>query len=253
MWNNLQGLLQKHASSHAGPRLAIAFSGGLDSRFLAYAAKCALNDVLLLHATGPHIPTQESDYAKAWAKEQGLTLSCVPVDVLTIPQVRSNSKERCYYCKKYLMATFKQAAAGLQLCDGTNADDMKSHRPGLRALKELNILSPLAVCGFGKPTIRKIAQQKELDNAEQKARPCLLTRFNYDLTVTASVLNRIAAAELELEQAGLKDFRLRLCPEPLLQTTNTPHENIKNILEKHGFTHAEIYVNPEISGFFDRP
>ncbi len=248
MWHKLLQYLQKM------PRISIAFSGGLDSRFLAYAAKKANCQVLLLHASGVHIQTQESFYAQTWAKENGIDIKNISMDVLSLDAVKNNSKQRCYYCKKHLFDVFKPLAAGT-LCDGTNADDMKNHRPGLKALSEHNILSPLAACGLSKQNIRELAAKFGLDNAEQKARPCLLTRLDYNYAVTSATLERIAAAEFELEQAGLSDFRLRLCNEPILQSVehDLPVKIISEILEKHGFFDVKIYVSENISGFYDLP
>ncbi len=250
LWNKLKLFLQANAP------LAIAFSGGLDSRFLAFAAKSACIDVLLLHAQGIHVPKQETAYAIAWAKQQAIAIKCVNSHVLDIEEVKENGLKRCYFCKKYLLGTFKNMAIqeGLKLCDGTNADDMQSYRPGLQALKELEILSPLAILGFSKEMIRTIGAKKGLDNIEQKARPCLLTRLDYGLTPEQPLLKRIADAEFELEQAGLKDFRLRFCPKPVLQSLsyNISQDDIKYILKKHGFDSVDIYITEQISGFFDK-
>ncbi len=250
LWNKLKLFLQTNAP------LAIAFSGGLDSRFLAYAAKNARVEILLLHAEGIHVPKQETAYAKTWAKQQGIAIKCISTQVLDIEEVKENGLKRCYFCKKYLLGTFKDLALqeGLKLCDGTNADDMHRYRPGLQALKELEILSPLALLGFTKEMIRTIGAEKGLDNTEQKARPCLLTRLDYGFTPEQTLLKRIADAEFDLEQAGLKDFRLRFCPDPILQSL--PHtisqDIIKDVLKKHGFESADICITKYISGFFDK-
>ncbi len=248
-WEKLQLFLKKHEP------LAIAFSGGLDSRFLAYAAKLAKCKTLLLHAVGVHMPPQESAYAKAWAMQHNIAIECININVLEIDQVKNNSPTRCYFCKKHLFSIFHAIALqnNLNLCDGSNADDMQSHRPGLKALDELNIISPLASCKLDKKTIRSLGLQYGLDNTEQKAKPCLLTRLAYGLNPNAITLSRIAKAEYELEQAGLTDFRLRLCPEPMLQSLahNVQEKVINSILTKHGFTQAKIHISNSISGFFD--
>ncbi len=250
-WHTLQSFLKNY------PKLAIAFSGGLDSRFLAYAAKQSCCDVTLLHAYGAHTPTQETDFAKAWAKQHKLKIQCYEIDVLSLDAVRHNSKSRCYYCKKYLFEIFKNAAASkkLKLCDGTNADDLKEYRPGLKALKEHNISSPLASCNFNKASIRQEGKKFGLDFIEQQARPCLLTRLNYDLEITPQLLKQISSAELALEQIGLQDFRLRLCPEPILQckNLNVSEDDVKSVLKKHGFMEVQIIISQNVSGFFDQP
>ncbi len=252
-WQALQAFLQE--SSAAQP-LALAFSGGLDSRFVAHAAQQAKVPMVLYHAQGPHVPQAESRYAQDWAKEQGLTLQVFSVDVCALPHVQNNSELRCYYCKKHLLTLFTQAAQahGLRLCDGTNADDMHAHRPGLRALEEHNILSPLAACGITKSTVRELAGQTGLAWPAQKASPCLLTRLHYGMQVCPELLQRLGAAEEALHGAGVQECRLRLRPEPLLQMTiaSISAQQVQDILAQHGFSSVEVVVEEKLSGYFDR-
>ena len=235
--------------------LAAALSGGLDSRFLAHAARLASCRILLLHASGPHISPRESERARLWAAAQGLPLRVVPFDPLALPAVAENSKERCYACKKALLEALRPHAAGYTLCDGTQADDLlPPRRPGLRAGKEAGLRSPLAETGFGKARIRELAAFSGLTHVEQPARPCLLTRLAYGLRPDAGVLARLAATETELEDAGLRDFRLRLTPAPQLHVPSLPEDlrsSVTRILAAHGFA-AEILLVETLSGFFDR-
>lgn len=135
------------------PACAIAFSGGLDSRFLCHAALLCGSRVLALHAQGPHIAAQESAEAQDWARRRGLPLRLVHYSPLPLAEVAANSRERCYACKRGLMAALRATLAltgqdaPCTLCDGTNADDMRAFRPGLRALKEAGVRSPLAEAG----------------------------------------------------------------------------------------------------------
>ena len=236
--------------------LALAFSGGLDSRFLAHAARIASCNILLLHAFGPHISPRESQRAEAWAAEQGLPLRVIPFDPLILPAVAVNHKERCYFCKKALLDALRPSAAGYALCDGTQADDLRHpHRPGLRALKESGLYSPLAEAGLSKTRIRELAGFSGLAQPEQAARPCLLTRLAYGMPPDAGVLARLAAAEAELEDAGLYDFRLRLTPAPQLHVLSLPADMerpVMRILAAHGFADARLQCLEALSGFFDR-
>ncbi len=236
--------------------LALAYSGGLDSRFLAHAAQQAHCDIILYHATGPHIPQEESDFALSWAEQQSMALHVFVVDVCQLEQVCNNNKKRCYYCKKHLLALFtkKAASQGCRVCDGTNADDMQAYRPGLQALQEENILSPLAACGLHKKHIRALAKSTGLSWPEQKARPCLLTRFAYDMPVSSAMLTRVAHAERALARAGLEDFRLRLTPAPVLQTVahQVDEAVLHALLAEYGFASVQIHVEECISGFFDK-
>ena len=248
-WNFLLERLRK-----LGP-VAVAFSGGLDSRFLLHALKKAGVDVLALHATGPHMPASETHYARQWAAGQGIALQEVGVDTLALPQVASNSRERCYHCKKHLLRLLGQAAGARTVCDGTNADDVRAHRPGLRALQEAQVRSPLAEAGLTKARVRELGQATGLENWQQKARPCLLTRLQYGMRVEAQVLRRVEEAEEALLALGLTDFRLRLRPAPLLQTLPLDGEigaRALAVLEEYGFRNAEILQEGSIGGYFDR-
>lgn len=214
----------------ASPALAIAFSGGLDSRFLSHAASLLAMPIRLLHIRGPHVPQRESEEALAWAEKRGLAVTVRFLNPLDVPEVRANGRERCYHCKHYLFTMLRDFAdapdsdrEGL-LCDGSNASDLMAYRPGLRALSELGVHSPLAAAGLRKEDIRLLAAATGLDRPQQSARPCLLTRFAYDLNPTPEALTALQAAEYSLEavlgravQRGLlpsvPDFRLRLVAE----------------------------------------
>ena len=258
------------------PRMAVAYSGGLDSRFLCHAALLCGCDVLAVHVFGPHIPQQESAGAAAWAQQRGLPLRTARFDPLALPDVENNSPQRCYGCKTGLVGLLRGELAaiadgqGRVLCDGTNADDLQAYRPGLRALEEGRVRSPLAEAGLIKAAIREAARATGLDRPEQRARPCLLTRLAYGMRPDAATLARLAAAEDELarlalagglhvppeaEQAGLLgDFRLRLTPEPVLQAESMPdhlRQQVQNILQGHGFWPCKMETGGSISGFYD--
>ena len=195
----------------AMPPLVVAFSGGIDSRFLSHAALLSGCDVLAVHARGPHIPAGESAHALAWARRRGLPLLVVDFDPLSLPEVATNSRQRCYACKTGLLAAIGAALArvgqqGRVVCDGSNADDLVAFRPGLRALREAGVVSPLAESGMDKAAIRAAARATGLDDPDQRARPCLLTRLAYGLEPDADVLARLAAAEEALAGLAIPQF-----------------------------------------------
>lgn len=244
------------------PRLTLAFSGGLDSRFLAHAAQLCGCRLLAVHARGPHVDPAESAAAKAWLTRRGISFIEISHDPLVLPEARRNDRRRCYYCKAALFAAIKRAAEACPggsrvLCDGGQADDLHGYRPGLAAAREAGVFSPLAMAGMGKAEIRQAAIASGLDNPGQKARPCLLTRFNYGMEATAPLLAALAACEAEL--AALLgpdlDFRLRLRPRPLLQAAGSMGDaawpQAKAIMARHGFAGAELMERGAVSGFFD--
>lgn len=248
------------------PRFALAFSGGVDSRFLAHAARLCGCDVMAINATGPHIGSMDSGFAQAWAFGHGLKFQSIYYDPLDLEEVRYNSRQRCYGCKKGLINKIRQQLAAmneatLPLCDGGNADDKRMYRPGQRAVVEAGVLSPLAASGLGKQEIRELAAETGLDHPEQPSKPCLLTRLNYGLEADRDDLERIGRCEEEIQRllngCGLRglQFRIRLAPRPFLQIARLQEAAlpaVREIIARHGFGEAEIREDDEISGFFDR-
>lgn len=248
------------------PGLAIAFSGGLDSRFLCAAALALGRDVLAVHGRGPHIPASETAGARAFARHMGLRLIEIELDPLDIPEVAHTSLDRCYHCKKYMLRTISAQLAHMGeearvLCDGSNADDQKKYRPGLKALTEEQVLSPLALAKLSKADITRHAQAMGFPLPEEKARPCLLTRFQYGLTVRRSDLSRLELAEAGLSalkdtqgRALLEDFRLRCTPSPVLQTTTWQEawrERVDAVFAAQGFMPYAVVCSRAVSGWYD--
>lgn len=250
--------------------VAVAYSGGVDSRFLCHALLRAGLDALALHARGPHVPEAESRQARHRARNMGLPLLEVEFRPLDIPDVRANGPRRCYFCKAALMRCLREALARREaagdpvrlLCDGSNADDMISRRPGLQALKEAGILSPLAEAGFSKQALRAEGAATGLEDPQQAARPCLLTRFAYGVQPAETALRQLAEAEESL--AGLRtpdgrpllgDFRVRLTPEPLLQAQHLPADSLPHvtaIMNHCGLAPWKYREEAVISGLYDR-
>lgn len=245
-------------------KMALAYSGGLDSRFLAQRLIKEGVDLLLLNAIGPHIAQSDTEYAGTWARKNGLRCLHVPFDPLGLLGI--DTKNRCYVCKKQLFRTIKaflreRNEGDRILCDGTNRDDKALFRPGLKAILEENVRSPLDEAGLGKAEIRKKAKECGLENADQKPRPCLLTRLAYGMTADAQTLARIAETEKALEQAltarlGMTpDIRLRLTPQPLLQLETMPDDflpGVRDILDHADFLPCSLRIGGAVSGFFDR-
>lgn len=241
----------------------VAVSGGLDSRLLAHLAWKWGFDYQGVHLTGPHIALHESGAAVAWLAATGKPFHTLTTNPLRYASVLRNSVNRCYTCKKVMFLRVKELARDLRrpnILEGTHSSDTNRYRPGLKALKELSIKSPLAQVGLTKPELREIAREQGLDNPDQPSRPCLLTRFDYDLILTQEQLERTAAAELGLQQLGLKEYRLRIHHEDRFVLQLHPEERSrweeiqtdgKSVLQSHGFEGTRVIFNENMSGYFD--
>lgn len=244
--------------------LSIAYSGGLDSRFLSHAALRVVDAgrLHLFHITGPHIPASETAWALDWAAARGLNVTLVPMNPLTLPPVAAGHDERCYFCKNALFTELTRRANTV-LCDGSNASDQHGYRPGLRALRELGVRSPLAESGLEKPVIRELARSTGLERPEQQARPCLLTRLPYGMAPTTTVLDQITVMEEQVD-ATLRalfperpepwDFRVRMTADGLTlhlghQLNADQEQTLRHAL--NAFPRINMVYAERISGYFD--
>ena len=197
----------------------IAFSGGVDSSFLAYRAKSLRGlSIMAVTVRTPYIPAREISEAVNFAKKQGIDHRIIDLEFPEI--IRHNPTERCYLCKKTLFSEILAFAGENNfkyVIDGTNADDTGEFRPGLMALRELGIKSPLAEAGLTKSDIRELSQRAELPLWDKPAMACLLTRIPYDTKVTAEMLKMIEKAEDLLFERGFPGTRVRM------------HENVARI------------------------
>ena len=243
------------------PPCAVAFSGGLDSRFLLLMLAKQGGNALAVHVTGPHMRKKESEQALKWLTERDLPFITVPFDPLSIAKAAANERDRCYHCKLHMFTAIKAAVPDRLILDGSNASDAREYRPGSQALEALGVVSPLAEAGLSKPMIQVLSAEQGLDRPTQPGRPCLLTRFPYGFTPTPELLKRIAAAEDEVEDLGFNDFRLRWIDGlAILQIAAREEELLEvkrvallKILSRHGFERANLEVRAQISGFFDYP
>lgn len=266
----LQELHNLHAALHRlapDGKLALAYSGGLDSRFLAYTLQQAGIDVVLLHVSGPHVPPRDTASAKTWAAAHHIPLREIPLNPLSQPTVANNERQRCYACKHLLFTRMKEEAGSLPLCDGSHTSDHLGYRPGLKALGELGIHSPLVDAGLDKTDIHRLALLTGLDNPDQRARPCLLTRLPYGFSPKPELLASIAHVEdmalTILEQVTDKapDFRVRLVETDLdapkrMELHITPSscdlDALQQALCPYFSPPIRVVVMETLSGFFDR-
>ena len=198
------------------PRMALAFSGGVDSAYLLYAALSCGCDVRAFYARSAFQPEFEYQDALRLAEQLNAPMTVVPLDVLAVPAVRENPANRCYYCKQAiftaLTAAARQAGYG-EIMDGTNASDDAGDRPGMRALTELKVLSPLRLCGITKARVRECSRLAGLFTWDKPAYACLATRVPTGTPITAQALARVEGAEGALFALGYTDFRVRLYGE----------------------------------------
>ena len=177
----------------------VAFSGGVDSSFLLKVAVDVLKEhTLAVTATSPIQPAHEHDDAKRFALKIGAKHLIIQTHELSNETFISNPKNRCYYCKKSIFTELKQVAIekGIPfVVDGSNVDDLKDFRPGMKALRELNIRSPLKEAGFHKAEIRSLSQTMGLPTWNQPPLACLASRIPYGSVITEERLKRIDGAE----------------------------------------------------------
>lgn len=196
----------------AHPRAAIAFSGGVDSAYLLWAAIDAGAQVKAYYIKTAFQPEFELEDARRLAEALGAEMEILPLDILCHPEVTANPADRCYHCKKALFTRLVQAARadGFDLLlDGTNASDDAGDRPGMRALRELSVRSPLRECGLSKDEIRRRSREAGLFTHDKPAYACLATRIPTGEPITGEKLRRTETAEAFLMALGLRDFRVR--------------------------------------------
>lgn len=195
------------------PRAALAFSGGTDSAFLFWAAKEYGCDVHAYYIKTAFQPEFELRDARRLAEQLELPMTVVDLDVLAVPGAAANGPQRCYYCKQALFtALWKRARADgyTVLLDGTNASDDAGDRPGMRALRELEVRSPLRECGLTKVQVRQLSRDAGLFTWDKPAYACLATRVPTGTPITQEALQKVERAEDAMMRLGFSDFRVRL-------------------------------------------
>ena len=195
------------------PRCALGFSGGVDSAYLLYAGVKAGADIRPYFIKTAFQPVFELADAQKLAAGLGVEVTVLELDALADPRVAANPADRCYYCKQNLFRTLKDRAIAdgyPVLLDGTNASDEAGDRPGMRALAELSVRSPLRECGLTKAEIRARSREAGLFTWDKPAYACLATRVPAGEAITADLLARVEGAEDALFRLGYTDFRVRV-------------------------------------------
>ena len=243
----LEAFFQEH------PRAALAFSGGVDSAYLLYAARRWGAEVQAYYVQTAFQPRFERADAERLAAELGVSMRVLTVDVLAVPEAAANPPDRCYHCKRAIFKAIARAAAedGFSLLlDGTNASDDAADRPGMRALRELAVRSPLRECGLTKADIRRRSKEVGLFTWNKPAYACLATRIPAGTPITAEMLQKTEAAEDYLFSLGLTDFRVRLldgCARIQVPAAQIPRllENRREIVETLKKTYGGVLLDLE--------
>jgi uncharacterized protein len=220
----------------------IAYSGGIDSAFLAVAATKLLGPrALCITADSPSYPDRHRNLAIGTARTFRLHHELIRTDEMSRPEYRSNPTNRCYYCKHELYTQLTAIARDrgvAAVADGSNADDRGDYRPGRQAAREFGVISPLDEAGLTKSEIRELARRAGMPTWDEPASACLSSRIPYHSEVTPEKLEMIEAAERVLRELGFRVFRVR------------HHETIARIeLAREEMARA---LDPEVAASIDR-
>ena len=187
----------------------VAVSGGVDSRFLAAFAWRQKLDYVAVFMDGPHMSPAERSWAMGWLERNAPEFHVIAHDPLEVPEIRNTTDDRCYYCKhlgfeKIVALARKLGRPGV--VDGGSGSDLNEYRPGVRALRQLEVKSPLALSDMTKSEIRAAGAEIGLEWPDQPSRPCLLTRFNYGMQAEAQILEQLGRVEGRAVRPGAAEF-----------------------------------------------
>lgn len=192
-------------------KVAVAFSGGVDSTFLLAVAHEVLGDnVTAITAASVFVPQREIDATKQFCAAAGIRQIVFAADVLNIAGITDNPVNRCYLCKRALFENFLRLAEDSVLVEGSNTDDAGDYRPGMKALAELNVKSPLREVGLSKAEIRAFSKEMHLPTWDKPSMACLASRFVYGEPLTPERLAMVEAAEDFLTGLGFNQLRVRV-------------------------------------------
>lgn len=238
-------------------RLAVAFSGGVDSSFLLKTAHKVLGDqVLALTVDSVFIPRSEIENAVSFCRRYGIRQKIVDADVLADPDIKSNPPERCYFCKRRLFELLFNEAESESihiLAEGTNADDSGDYRPGMRALSELGIQSPLRKADLSKAEIRELSRRAGLDSWDKPSMACLASRIAYGESLSLEKLKAVEEAETLIRGFGVRQCRVRV--HGALARVEVPPEDFPLLLEHRAPLVEKLrqlgfkYVTLDLEGF----
>ena len=258
-FNDLLSFLSKVQSA------VLAYSGGVDSSLLLKAMKLSGIRFLAVTAFSETMPEKDFNHAVSFAKKIGVEHLVIHTEELTNESFVSNPPDRCFYCKEELFRKLRKIAEGKNyehLFDGTNTDDLRDYRPGLKAAALYGVKSPLAENGFSKKDIRSMSRELGLSTWDHPSSPCLSSRFPYGRRITLSGLRQVEKAEEFLRELGLQEFRVRNHGEIARIEVNEKNMNtflepenrrkITEALKAMGFSFVALDLEGYISGSMNR-
>ena len=239
--------------------IVVAFSGGVDSTFLLKVAHDLLGDRAVAVTAAPvFVPRREQNEALSFCSEQKIRQIIIPAEQLNIDSIRHNPPDRCYHCKREIFGKILEVAAqnGIStVAEGSNLDDTGDYRPGMRAIHELGVVSPLLEAGLTKAEIRQLSQELGLPTWNKPAFACLASRFVYGEAITDKRLSMVDQAEQTLLDLGFRQFRVRIhgdlarieiLPEEFAQIMKAEtRDRITRNLKEYGFS----YVTLDLTGY----
>ncbi len=252
--------LETQLENYTNDDIVIAFSGGIDSSLLLRIATLKAKEKgTKVYAVTIHTklhPMNDLEIAKRVANEMGAIHKVIHVDELTEANIENNPEDRCYRCKKHLFTELLNLAnefSAKYLIDGTNFDDLKQYRPGIKALKELGVISPLAINELTKAEIRTFASEFNISVANRPSAPCLATRFPYNTKISYEIMRKIEVAEDFIRELGFYNVRVRVhgdiarieIDKDDIAKFVTYSDNIINEMKKNGF----VYITVDLEGF----
>ena len=237
--------------------LCLAFSGGIDSTVLLYLCR----DLNFTAVTFKSVFQTEEEIAETITLSNFYNVKHQIIEYFPLEDeiIKNNPKDRCYHCKKLIFSRLKDFADGKSIIDGTNADDLKVYRPGVKALKELGIISPLAEFGITKDEIRTFAQSVGIKIFDKPSTPCIATRFPYGTCLDEESINKVKEGERVLKELGFNSCRLRLhndiarieIPFKDFHTLLITKEQTVNKLKELGFKYLTLDLEGLRSGSMD--
>lgn len=238
-------------------KVALAYSGGVDSSLLLRVARDELGDqIMAITATGALMPASEIDSALATARSMGIEPLVLVADVLSLEDFRINPPDRCYVCKRAIFTSVMAAAKEkgfTTVIDGSHAGDLEGDRPGKRALREMGVRSPLTEAGLDKADVRQIAKILGVPTADKPANPCLATRIPFYEPITLEKLRQVERAELAVREIGIEQVRVR--HHGTIARIEVPLEDLFKIVDKRDIIISKlkalgfVYVVLDLQGF----